>query len=128
MSVPIKITVGDVVLRGEFRGDELAREVLASMPLDATRRTFGDAYYIETPITAVLGPDASDEVDVGDVAYWPAALAVVVFFGPTPESAPGSERPVAASDVSILGHVEGADRLADAREAKTMRIEVDADA
>jgi len=41
----------------------------------------------------------------GDIAYWPKADALCVFFGPTPLST--DERPVAAYPMKKIGHVSG---------------------
>jgi hypothetical protein len=120
---PIVIRIGALSLRGELGDGELARAVAAALPLEATLRTFGESAYIETPVDEALGPDASDRVEVGDIAYWPPALAVAVFFGPTPASAPGSPRPVAASDVEVIGRLAEAARLRDAPLQGPMRIE-----
>jgi len=120
---PIRILVGDVVLAGELHDGPTGRAIAEALPLEETLRSFGDSYYMETPVSVPLEPDAGDEVDVGDIAYWPAALAVSFFFGPTPESAPGSDRPVAASDVTKVGRFEDAPRLRDADGATRIRIE-----
>lgn len=123
MPIPIRIRVGELELAGQLNDGPTARAVAEALPLEETIRTFGDAFYLETPIDLELEPDASDEVDVGDIAYWPAALAVKLFFGPTPESAPGSDRPVAANDVTRIGTFEDPARLRGAEGAGRLRIE-----
>jgi hypothetical protein len=120
---PIVIRVGSLELRGELGDGPLARAVAAALPLEATVRRFGQAAYVETPMDEALGPSASDQVEVGDIAYWPPALAVVLFFGPTPASAPGSARPVAASEVEVIGRFEQPERLREGRLDGRMRIE-----
>lgn len=123
MPTPIRITVGAVVLHGELHDGPLAAAVAAALPLEDTLRSYGQAFYIETPIDRELEAGASDRVEAGDIAYWPPALAVVVFFGPTPGSPPGSQRPVAASEVTIIGRCEEPARLAGQQSAARLRIE-----
>jgi len=120
---PIVIRIGALALRGELDDGALARAVAVALPLEATLRRFGGSAYIETPVDEALGPAASDEVEVGDIAYWPPALAVALYFGPTPASAPGSSRPVAASDVERIGRFEDAARLRETALDGRMRIE-----
>ena len=123
MATPIRITVGGVALRGELHDGPLARAVAAALPLEATLRTYGQAYYIETPVDLELEAGATDQVEAGDIAYWPPALAVVVFFGPTPGSPAGSERPVAASEVTVIGRCEEPGRLRGLQGQARLRIE-----
>jgi hypothetical protein len=120
---PIVIRVGSLELRGELGDGALAQTVAAALPLDATLRRFGQSAYIETPVDEALSPAASDQVDVGDIAYWPPALAVVLFFGPTPASERGSARPVAASEVEVIGRFEHPERLREGPLEDRMRVE-----
>jgi len=123
MTTTIRILLDEHEVTAELADGPTAEAVLAALPFEETLRSFGDCFYVESPVTAALEPGASDEVAVGDVAYWPAALAVCCFFGPTPESVPGSEEPVAPSDVTIIGKLAEPERLANARDAKRIRIE-----
>ena len=50
-------------------------------------------------------PDARAEVEVGDLAYWPAGPAFCIFFGPTPVST--GDQPRAYSPVNVFGRVLG---------------------
>ncbi len=123
MPTTIRILLDEHEVRAELGDGPTVQALIAALPFEETLRSFGDCFYVESPVTAALEPGASDEVSVGDVAYWPAALAVCCFFGPTPESAPGSSEPVAPSDVTIIGRLADPARLAEARDAKRIRIE-----
>jgi hypothetical protein len=48
-----------------------------------------------------LEPDAREEVEVGDLGYWPTGPAFCIFFGPTPVST--DQKPRAYSPVNIFG-------------------------
>jgi hypothetical protein len=119
---PIRIRLDDVELSGELGDGAVARAVVAALPIEETLRSFGDSYYVESPVDVPLEPGASDAVGVGDIAYWPPALAVAFFFGPTPETPHGSQVPRAASDVTVIGRVHEPQRLAGCRQARRIRI------
>ncbi|MFW6145095.1 MAG: cyclophilin-like family protein, partial [Candidatus Natronoplasma sp.] len=68
-----------------------------------------------------LDETARTEVEVGTVGYWPSGTALAVFFGPTPAST--GEKPVAASDVNIVGSVENAEKLKEVKSADKIKIE-----
>ena len=62
-------------------------------------------------------------VPLGALAYWPAAQALMVFFGETPESIPGSDEPIAPGDVEIVGRLEDVAALRGAPEPERLRFE-----
>ena len=68
-------------------------------------------------------PDASDVVEVGDLAYWPPGLAFCVFFGRTPASQGNEVR--AASPVNVVGRISDppVDALRRVRTGTAIRIE-----
>lgn len=123
MSVPLRLVAGELVLEGELFGGAVAEALRAALPLEGTLRRFGDSYYVETPVNTEVGPDADDEVPPGALAYWPAAQALMVFFGETPESVPGSGLPVAPGDVEIVGRLANWAPLATAPEPPRLRFE-----
>ena len=43
------------------------------------------------------------DVDIGDLGFWPPGSAFCIFYGPTPAST--SDKPVPASDVTLVGKV-----------------------
>jgi len=66
---------------------------------------WGQEIYFDIPLQAELEPDAREEVQVGDLGYWPAGPAFCIFFGPTPVSR--SDQPRAYSPVNVFGRVLG---------------------
>ena len=111
MAKAIKIIVSggpeiEVELGRENR--RVADSILSALPIESRARRWGDEVYFETPVES-KGDVAREEVDVGDVAYWPAGRAVCIFFGPTPVSRGG--KPRAYSPVYVFGRVLGDPRV-----------------
>lgn len=123
MPIPIRVCAGDIVLHGELDDSDLSRALAESMPIEGNLCTFGDEYYVETEIDWDDETGATEEVEVGDIAYWQPALAMAFFFGPTPESAPGSDRPIPSSEVIKLGTLADSARLRAVRDAPRLRVE-----
>ena len=101
----INITAGDVSLPAELNDNPTAQRIWDSLPVEGKANIWGDEIYFGIPVKADEEPDARDEVEVGELGYWPPGNAFCIFFGPTPASI--DERPRAASPVNILGRVLG---------------------
>jgi len=121
MSAKIKISAGNVELQGELKETECAERVIKLLPLESEFQTWGDEFYFSIGLEMNLDETARQEVEIGTIGYWPSGEAIAIFFGPTPASA--GEKPVAASDVNVVGKVEDAERLKEAKEAGKIRIE-----
>ncbi len=121
MSEKIKISVGNVELQGELKETDCAERIIKSLPLESDFQTWGDEFYFSIGLEMGLDETARQEVDVGTIGYWPSGEALAIFFGPTPAST--GEKPVAASDVNVVGKVEDAERLKEAKDAGKIRIE-----
>lgn len=114
----IRITIGPLTMEGELNDTETARAVARALPYRASFDTWGDEIYFTTTVQAGLEGDARDEVEAGELGFWPPARAFCIFFGPTPMSTPG--RIVAASPVNIIGRING-----DASRFKTVTHETE---
>ncbi|MCP4666657.1 MAG: hypothetical protein GY849_09835, partial [Deltaproteobacteria bacterium] len=91
------------------------------LPLKTSFSTWGDEIYFTIPVEAELDESAREEVDMGDLGYWPTGRAFCIFFGPTPMSAEGKIVP--ASAVNIIGRVSGdATRLKEAMEEAEIAV------
>ena len=101
----IKITVGDLTVEGELDDTATGRKVAEALPIRTSFSTWGDEIYFTIPVDAELDETAREEVDLGDLGYWPTGSAFCIFFGPTPMSTPGKIVP--ASAVNIIGRVVG---------------------
>lgn len=103
----VKIKIGDLVeVQAElFEGDETAQSVYDLLPLEGYCNNWGDEYYFEIPLYMPLEADATRDVNVGDIGYWPPGKAVAIFYGPTPLSK--DKKPVPASEVNLIGKIKG---------------------
>ena len=82
-----------------------AKQVWAQLPIEARVNTWGDEIYFEIAVNMPQEPDAREQVEIGDLGYWPVGQAFCIFFGPTPVST--DERPRAYSPVNVIGEVLG---------------------
>ncbi len=104
MKVVIKTPYGEI--EGEIREGKnpvTVEKVLGALPVDGRARRWGEEIYFEIPVQ-VGEEDSQQEVEVGDVAYWPSGNALCIFFGRTPVST--SEKPKAFSPVNVIGKVK----------------------
>ena len=101
----IKISVGDITVVAEIGESLTARTIWNTLPVDGTTNRWGDEIYFVIPLKIKEEPDALEDVQVGDLGYWPPGSAFCIFFGPTPAST--DEQPRAASPVNIFGHIKG---------------------
>ena len=101
----ISIVVENLSVEAELLDTPTARRILEVLPLESSVNVWGDEIYFDIPVSLEPEPDARAEVEVGDLAYWPAGPAFCIFFGPTPVSAGGEPR--AYSPVNVFGKVVG---------------------
>ncbi len=101
----IIISVEDISITAELLETPTAKQIMQSLPLEASVNTWGDEIYFDVPLNLDLEPGARADVEVGELGYWPSGPAFCIFFGPTPMSA--GEKPRAASEVNIFGSVTG---------------------
>ncbi|MFC1548722.1 cyclophilin-like fold protein [Candidatus Omnitrophota bacterium] len=80
-----------------------AKKISESLPIMSQASTWGDEIYFDTGISAPA-ENATLDVDVGDIAYWPEGRCLCVFFGSTPVSS--GDKPVPASEVVIVGKAD----------------------
>jgi hypothetical protein len=112
----IKITVGSVSLEAQLNQSPTARKVADILPIRSSFNTWGEEFYFSIPVEAELDESAQEEVEEGDLGYWPAGKAFCIFFGQTPMSKAGKIIP--ASAVNIIGKVKG-----DAKKFKAVMTE-----
>lgn len=101
----IKITVGPLFMEAELNETPTAKKVADVLPLKSSFNTWGEEIYFRIPVEAELDESAREEVDKGDLGYWPPGNAFCIFFGQTPMSKAGKIIP--ASGVNIIGKVAG---------------------
>ena len=100
----IVIRSGSVKAEAELNESYTAKRIFEKLPFSAIVKTWGDEIYFSIPVE--LGEEKGrEEVDVGDVAYWPDGNAFCIFFGRT--FASKNDKPRAASNVNVFGKIIG---------------------
>jgi len=97
----ITISVQDITIRAELSNTPTAKAIKKLLPLTGTANVWGDEIYFTIPLEIGLEQDARENVEVGELGYWPAGPAFCIFFGPTPVST--DDRPRAYSQVNVFG-------------------------
>jgi uncharacterized protein len=101
----ISISVENVSVEAEMLDTPTACKIFDALPFESTANVWGDEIYFDIPLSLGQEPDARADVEIGDLAYWPAGPAFCIFFGPTPVST--DDQPRAYSPVNVFGRVLG---------------------
>lgn len=96
----ITIKAGEIVVRGEMGDSVLAGRIYDALPFKVKASTWGKEIYFEIPVDSDIEIPVN-EVENGDIAYWPEGRCLCLFFGPTPMST--GEKPIPASAVEVVG-------------------------
>ena len=97
----IKIEVESISIEAELLDTPTGRKIAEALPIEGSVNVWGDEIYFDIPLAVEQEPDARQDVEVGDLAYWPAGPAFCIFFGPTPVST--GDQPRAYSPVNVFG-------------------------
>lgn len=89
----------------ELERSDLGDELWLSLPFEGRLNMLGDQIYFEMPLDTIVKGDLTI-LETGDVAYWPQAKALCLFFGATPLSGDDG-RPVSAYPVKRIGRLLG---------------------
>ncbi|MBO3804285.1 MAG: hypothetical protein JTT11_10550 [Candidatus Brockarchaeota archaeon] len=125
MAVKIKIhteSTGNVPAEIiEDKNPETAAAVIKALPIESKVNRWGDEVYFSTNVRQ--GEENSqEEVEVGDLGYWPPGKAFCIFFGRTPAST--GSKPRAASPVNVFGRVTGDPKVfVKTRSGEKIRVE-----
>ena len=103
MPTAIRIVCGAETFDAQLNDSETARAIAAALPIESRANRWGREIYFNTGVEAAEAPDARDEMQVGELAYWPPGKAFCIFFGKTPASR--GDEPRAASNVNPIGMV-----------------------
>ena len=82
----IRITVGQVRVDAELKNNKTANEVYAALPVEAPVNVWGEEFYFKLDGVKDHRETATNQVKVGDVAFWGAGQVLAIFFGRTPMS------------------------------------------
>jgi hypothetical protein len=99
------LIVGEIVLDGQITEEnpQTAESILGNLPIGGEAVRWGDEVYFATDIE-ILEENGRQDVEVGEVAFWPAGKAIAVFFGRTPVSV--SDKPRAFENVNVFGKLD----------------------
>ncbi|WP_455371714.1 cyclophilin-like fold protein [Petrachloros mirabilis] len=118
----IRITVGQVRVEAELKNNKTAKEVYAALPVEAPVNMWGEEFYFKLDGVKDHRETATNQVKVGDVAFWGVGQVLAIFFGRTPMSI-GAD-PVPADRVNVIGRIVGdASVLRRVMGAPTIRVE-----
>ena len=101
----IAIAIDGLSLEAEVLETPTGKHIFESLPLEGTVNVWGEELYFTVPVQLDLEAEAREDVEVGDLAYWPSGPAFCIFFGPTPVSA--GNKPRAYSAVNVFGKIIG---------------------
>ena len=118
----IRITVGQVRVEAELKDNKTAKEVYAALPVEGPVNMWGEEFYFKLAGVKDHRETATNQVKIGDVAFWGAGQVLAIFFGRTPMSI-GAD-PVPADRVNVIGRIVGdATVLKRVLGAPTIRVE-----
>ena len=101
----LSIFINDIELKASLLDTSTADAIYNILPIKGRTSKWGDEIYFEIPVNLGEEAEASEEVEVGDLAFWPVGSAFCIFFGRTPVST--NDKPRAYSPVNIFGKIEG---------------------
>jgi uncharacterized protein len=119
----IMVIVGDIMIRAQLYDTPTAKAIEQILPIQGTVSTWGDEIYFSIPLEQKLEPDARQDMEIGELGYWPEGPAFCIFFGPTPVSTSG--KPRAYSPVNVFGRVlEDPKSLESVQSDETIRVDL----
>ncbi len=102
----IKIGIGKLTVFCVLNSSQTAKFIWDSLPITGKSELWGEeVYFYIKPKTGIEKGYARDEVEPGELAYWPKGPCMCLFFGLTPNSKGGKILP--ASTVNVFGKMEG---------------------
>ncbi|MGB9667441.1 MAG: cyclophilin-like fold protein [Thermosulfidibacteraceae bacterium] len=117
----VKLTFDDgTQLRAKLYDTECARGIYETLPVEAEINKWGDEFYFSIPYKYDPDETATEDVDIGDIGWWPPGNAIAIFFGPTPISR--DEKPKPASSVNLIGKLIDDPKVLKKVRSKRIRI------
>jgi len=100
----IAIYINEKRYEAELNETRTAQMIYGALPIKAKGNFWGEEIYFKIPVE--FGNEKpTEDVKVGDLAYWPDGNGFCIFYGITPASVDGKPRP--ASPVTIVGKIKG---------------------
>lgn len=101
----IQIQTDNITMEAELSDNETGKKIFESLPIEGQVNRWGEEIYFSIPVDLSEASDARQEMEVGELGYWPSGTAFCIFFGPTPAS--HDQTPRAASNVNPFGMIDG---------------------
>jgi hypothetical protein len=101
----IQIQTDEIRMEAELSENDTAQKIYESLPIEGQVNRWGEEIYFSIPVDLSEASDARQEMEVGELGYWPPGTAFCIFFGPTPASQ--DQTPRAASNVNPFGMIDG---------------------
>jgi hypothetical protein len=101
----IQIQTDEITMEAELSENETGQKIFESLPIKGQVNRWGEEIYFSIPVDLSEASDARQEMEVGELGYWPPGTAFCIFFGPTPAS--HDQAPRAASNVNPFGMIDG---------------------
>lgn len=99
----ITIRTRNGVYAAELDGSDISNEIWLSLPFSADINMLGCQIYFEKMTETKVEGDQT-VFEEGDIAYWPKANALCLFFGPTPLSGDDG-KPVSSFPLKKIGRI-----------------------
>ncbi|UCE75089.1 MAG: hypothetical protein JSV56_05135 [Methanomassiliicoccales archaeon] len=113
-------TIGEIEAEIIDKNPETADAIIKALPFEGPAHVWGDEIYFNIPVGA-SEENSQQEMEMGDIAFWPMGNAMCIFFGPTPVS--DDEKPKAYSPVNLFARIVGdAKVLKKVREGEVIRV------
>ena len=101
----ISINIDNISFKAHLANTPTAETIYDALPIEGQAQIWGDEIYFSIPVSVEQEPDAREEVEIGDLRFWPVGSAFCIFFGSTPVST--SDKPRAYSPVNVFGSLIG---------------------
>jgi hypothetical protein len=110
----MRATMNKIIIRtrtanfeAQLDDSDISNAIWLDSPHKLDINMLGSMIYCDMPLKVVLPKEGrTDDMEVGDIAYWPGPGAFCIFFGPTPLSGEDG-KPVAPYPMIKIGKVIG---------------------
>ena len=100
----INIFINGEKFAAELNDSKIAQRIYETLPIEAERNFWGNEIYFEIPVM-MENENPTEDIEVGDLGYWPEGNGFCIFYGKTPAST--NDEPKPASPVTVIGKIKG---------------------
>ena len=81
-----KILIKNFEIVVELKHSKTAEIIWDNLPIKSRTNIWGKEVYFFIPVNVDLETESKDEIELGEIAFWPAGKAIAIGFGKTPAS------------------------------------------